>query len=282
MSKRNTISQLLRVRRDWLDSSIASILLGLSAVGVPTALGQCHPATPNPCAADGQCNPKRDTWGNYTTHWRPYPGDTIGLTPTPAEGGPVDLQQQLPTFIVPTPDKEDQRGPIRPTRPAASAGAQPAADGLRPAEDQPFGQAPPANDAQPAEPAAEEPAPGPLDGLDLPGFGPPQGSLQQLPQIEDGPPALPGGLMQALTMGSEASLPGGMSTSARAIAAPAAAANAGRSVPKVTIVKSREVAPVSANIELTNPAAMSVQKTMDQDLQQAIYYEASDIDTTMK
>ena len=152
------------------------------------------------------CYPARDTWGNYTTHWRPFPGDTIGLTPTPADGGAVEIQDKLPTFIVPRPDQEDLRGPVRPTRPAAPTSAPAEANGEvneLPAAGPPMDQPAPANEGEPAEPAADQ-APGALDNLDLPGFGPPQGSLQPLPRIEDGPPALPSALSQAITMGNGA------------------------------------------------------------------------------
>lgn len=50
----------------------------------------------------------------------------------------------------------------------------------------------------------------------------------------------------------------------------------------VAPAKSRYVTPTAAidsqNIELGNPAAKNVQKSMDQDLEQAIYFEASDIE----
>jgi hypothetical protein len=282
MSKRITISHLLRVRREWLDMSITGILLGLSVIGTPVAIGQCHPPTPCPCAADGMCYPKRDTWGNYTTHWRPYPGDMLGLTPTPADGGTIDIQDKLEPFIMPPPDQEDQRGPARPTRPAAPTSTPAPVDGEvneLPAVGQPLDEVPPANGEQPAEPAAEE-APGPLDNLNLPGFGPPQGKLQPLPRIEDGPPALPSALSQAITMGNGATFQANFATQAQAITPPAPTvnANASKSLPKVAVGPSRFVTPVAANIELTNPAAKNVQKTMDQELQQAIYYEASDAD----
>jgi hypothetical protein len=46
--------------------------------------------------------------------------------------------------------------------------------------------------------------------------------------------------------------------------------------PNIAVAQSRFVTPAANNIQLTNPAAKNVQKTMDEDLQQAIYYEASD------
>jgi hypothetical protein len=282
MSKRITISQLLRTRRDWLDMGIASLVLGLSVVIAPDAAGQCRPSTPAPCAADGMCYPKRETWGSYTTHWRPFPGDALGPTPTRAESKALELQKELPPFIVPAPDKEDQRGPARPTRRAApTATPAPAEgemeiDGLPPVGP-PFDQAPPAEGGQHPE-AAPQNAPGTLDNFNLPGFGPPQSLLQPLPQTEDGLPALPTALSQALTLNNagtvvQASFP--TQPQATALPAPTARANSSH-------LQSKFVTPTAANIELTNPAAKNVQKTMDQDLQQAIYYEASDLDSAMK
>lgn len=286
MSKRITISQLLRNRRDWLDVSIAGLMLGLSVVSTPDAQGQCQPATPCACAADGMCYPKRETWGSYTTQWRPFPGDALGLTPTPADGGAVEIQDKLPTFIVPTPDKEDLRGPVRPTRPpaaGATSGQVETQVNEVPAAGQPLDQAPPANGQEPAEPAAEE-APAPLDNLDLPGFGPPQGLLLPLPETEDGLPTLPSALSQAITMGTggagHANFP--TQASATSLPAPTARANAATLPPKAAVAHSNFITPAAANIELKNPAAQSVQKTMDQNLEQAIYYESSEIDSAMK
>jgi hypothetical protein len=187
----------------------------------------------------------------------------------------------LPPYIVPTPDKEDLRGPVRPKRAAAPATAPEAVDnGLEGLPPLPQNQAPPAEGEQPAEPAAEE-APGALDNLDLPGFGPPQGLLQPLPRIEDGPPALPSTLSHAITMGNGAAIQANFPTrvTATAVPAPSASANYTRPQPKTAEPQSHFVTPAAANIELTNPAAKNVQKTMDQDLQQAIYYEASDLDS---
>jgi hypothetical protein len=288
MSKRITISQLLRNRRDWLDMSIASLVLGLSVVIAPEASGQCRPTTPAPCAADGMCYPKRETWGNYTTHWRPYPGDALGPAPTRAEENASELQKELPTFIVPTPDKEDQRGPVRPKRTAEpTTTPAPTEGGINelPAIGQPLDQAPPAAEGeQPAEPPAEQPPGGLNNNLDLPGFGPPQSLLQPLPQTEDGLPALPTALSQAITMGSGGALPSDFPTRAQAttLPAPTARANSSNLQTKTAVAQSKFVTPTAANLDLTNPAAKNVQKTMDQELQQAIYYEASDIDSTMK
>jgi hypothetical protein len=273
MCKRITISHLLKARPNWVDATVASLLLGLGVLGSTPTLGQCRPAAPAPCAADGMCYPNRNTWGSYTTNWRPFPGDTVGVAPTPAaEDARID---QLPPYIVPGPEQEDLRGPVRPTRPVAPAG-QPAAEGAPPAIGQPLEQAPPENLEQPGEPAADE-APAPLDNLDLPGFAPPQSLLQPLPHIEDGPPALPSALSRAITMSGGVDYQSTAASQTQLQAAPTANANSSPKARAVTIADSRFVTPAASNIELINPAAKNVQKTMDQDLEQAIYYEASDI-----
>lgn len=273
MRKKITISHLLKMRPNWVDATVASLLVGIGVVGAAPVQGQCRPATPAPCAADGMCYPNRNTWGSYTTNWRPFPGDTVGVTPTP-ETEEQRLQSELPPFIVPGPEQEDLRGPVRPTRPVPPT-EQPAVETPPPALGQPMPEPFPGGEAQPAAPAAEE-GPGPFDDLDLPGFGPPQGRLQPLPTIEDGPPALPSGLSRALAVRGDA---GGQTNFAvaQSPSAPTATANASPQTTKLSIAPSRFVTPAANNIELTNPAAMNVQKTMDQDLEQAIYYEASDM-----
>lgn len=94
---------------DQFDVSIASIVL-LSAAGASIAMGQCRPPAPLPLCSRWHVIRKRETWGSYTTQWRPFPGDSLGLTPTAAEEKAADLQRELPTYIVPTPDKEDRAG----------------------------------------------------------------------------------------------------------------------------------------------------------------------------
>jgi hypothetical protein len=222
------------------------------------------------------CYPKRDTWGNYKTQWHAWPGESVGLTPTPAPGTPGGSDQLQP-YIRPRLDQEDLRGPARPPRavaPAEGAAAAPAANGAAPA----------VNGAAPAQPAAgapagnQEAAPPANDGLQLPGlpglpdFGP-QGSLQPLPQLEDGPPSLPQGLSRAVVaqpaMPQPSQLQPAMSKATKQ--------------PTVSVVPttSRFVTPTAAfdtsHLELSNPAAKNVQKSMDQDMQQAIYFEASDL-----
>lgn len=256
-------------RGQWGKKLAATIVMGLTVAGSAMAHGP-HPATPCPCAADGTCYPKRDTWGFYRTNWRAAPGDNVGRVPTPAGQGSQERLQELPNLVRPLPEQEDLRGPVRPTRPSATAeGAEapPAASG----------QQPPAEDAQaPAEGAEAAPAVAPpAGGLDLPGFGP-QGSFQSLPQIEDAPPALPTGLSRALTQ-----MPGNSTASSKTTVMVNPVNSVRPVVRSLPVANSDYVTPVSntQGIELANPAAKKVQKTMDQSLEQAIYFEASDLQT---
>ncbi len=278
------VSRISKLRSGATAMAFATAtLLGLTSLGHAQVHGLL-PATPCPCAADGMCYPRRETWGNYKTHWRTWPGDTnVGLTPTPAAGTAPGISDQLPPYMRPPVDQEDLRGPVKPIRPAAPAaegaaaavegGLPPLNGGVQPA--QPGGAAPagaPANNGDEAAPPAN-------DALDLPGFGP-QGSLQPLPQFEEGPPALPAGLSQALS--AQFSTP--VNLTQGTIQQPTVAANPSASVrPVINAVpsNSRYVTPAAAidtsHIELANPAAKNVQKSMEQDLQQAIYFEASDM-----
>ncbi len=271
------MSQPSKIRRGHAGKKLAAaIVMGLSVAGSALAYGP-HPATPCPCAADGTCYPKRETWGYYKTHWRIAPGESIG-PPTPA-GGIPEIKDQLQPFIRPLPEEEDLRGPAKPVRPAAPA-EQPAAtvEGQQPPQE---GQG-----QQPAQPANEAPAAAPAGGLELPGLPGveglgPQGSFKPLPRIEEGPPALPSALSAALS-----SLPPQQPNveHATVVANPVAAVPAVKS--NLPVANSRYVSPVSTanvgNIELANPAAKNVQKTMDQDLQHAIYLESSDLSGQIK
>jgi hypothetical protein len=255
-------------RGPWGKKLAATIVMGLTVAGPALAHGP-HPATPCPCAADGTCYPKRDTWGFYKTNWRPAPGEKVGRGPTPAGQEAQERLQDLQPFVRPLPEQEDLRGPAKPTRPATEVNTVPPATGqLPPAGGQqpPAGVQPPANGGE-AEPAEAQP----LDGLDLPGFGP-QGSIQPLPQIEDAPPALPSGLSRALT-----ALPNTNSaTASRTTVIANPVRPAASSLP---VANSNYVTPASntQRIELANPAAKNVQKSMNQDLEQAIYLEATDL-----
>lgn len=255
-----------------LNAAVA-MLLGL----VEPGYGQVHcprPDSPCPCAADGMCYPKRDTWGNYKTQWHAWPGESTGLTPTRPDGTLPDGGQLQP-YIRPRLDQEDLRGPARPPRATTPAeGAVPAINGAAPGVNAPA----PAQPAAGAPAGNQEAAPPANDGLqlpglpDIPGFGP-QGNLQPLPRLEDAPPALPQGLSRAVVAQPALSQPSQLRT-----ATPQTTKQ-----PTVSAVPttSRFVTPTAAfdtsHLELSNPAAKNVQKSMDQDLHQAIYFEASDM-----
>jgi hypothetical protein len=250
-------------RGQWGKHLAATIVMGLTVAGPALAHGP-HPATPCPCAADGTCYPKRDTWGFYRTNWRPAPGESVGRTPTPAGQDAQERLQELQPYVRPLPEHEDLRGPVRPTRPSTTnteVNEVPAAGGQQP----PAGAQPPANGGEVAPAEAQ-----PLDGLDLPGFGP-QGSFQPLPQIEDAPPALPTNLSKALT-----ALPNANTSSRTTVVAnPVGIVRPVAST--LPVANSNYVTPATnvQGIELANPAAKNVQKSMNQDLQQAIYLEAA-------
>jgi hypothetical protein len=251
-------------RGQWGKKIAATIVMGLTVAGPAMAHGP-HPATPCPCAADGTCYPKRDTWGFYRTNWRPAPGDNVGRVPTPAAQGLENLREQLEPFVRPLPEQEDLRGPAKPTRPSVTTEGNEAPAGRQPAGGQPAGGQQLPAEAGEAAPAEAQP----LDGLDLPGFGP-QGSFNALPQLEDAPPALPTNLSRALT-----ALPNANSNARTTVIAnpvrPAAST--------LPVATSNFVTPASnvQGIQLGNPASKNVQKTMNLDLEQAIYLEASDL-----
>lgn len=243
------------------------ILLGLGAVlfaGLPASavLGsECSPMTPCPCAADGTCHPKRDTWGSYQTRWRPWPGETVSKAPTPVEPGKEDTTgEQLPKYVLPSPQQEDLRGPVKRPKPA------------KPKD-------------EPTEVPAEAPAnPGPvdelpLDNFELRGFDPQSTNTipEALPAVEDGPPRLPASLRNALAAGPTIAQPVSTNSSAtisanRSSSSLVPAQSAVVATPQV--VPASAVQPISA-IQLTNPAAQSVFGPADDQLQQAVYYETT-------
>ena len=207
---------------------------------------RCLPPTPNPCAADGVCRPKRDSWGHYKTNWRPWPGETVGQQPD--EAGPEDVPTEdfLPPVELPKPEQEDLRGPAKDKKkPQRSSDA-----------------------ADEALPAAQLEL---LDDTDP--FGP-QGNNQpqQLPLVdpnmEDAPPALPASLRQAALLRNVAPLAQRQPTVAN---------------PPITALPPVRQPLQQANwqqpaIGLVNPASALVTDPEADSLQQAIYYEASDLD----
>lgn len=70
-----------------------------------------HPPTPLPCAAEGVCLPKRETWGVSKTRWRPWPGEKAGLQPTQSAAAAADKPDDaFPPYERPSVDEEDLRG----------------------------------------------------------------------------------------------------------------------------------------------------------------------------
>lgn len=252
---------------------LTGTLLVLSMTEAPAIGGPCQPTTPCPCAADGTCHPKRDTWGTYITRWRPWPGETVGLTPSQAEAEAGAAEGQLPQLERPRPELEDLRGPAKKT-PSAAAGGQPTGAGEveLPGVPEIPGPAEAPGAGEEAPPAGEQNLP--PGGFQIPDFQP-QGSLQTLPEVEDAPPALPAGIRQALTANGT-TLP-----AVREQPSPSVSANHSKSsaLPQLRVTDPR-VLPATTlrpigEIELTNPAAASVYHQDDDQLQHAIYYETA-------
>lgn len=265
------MSRVLKIGIGLLGSILAVLLAWELGNSKMARASECQPPTPCPCAADGMCHPN-DTWGNYKTRWRPWPGDQVGLTPTKAEETESSILDRLKPYQPPRPEQEDLRGPAKKT-PASSA-AQPAATDGNP-------QAEPAlNGAEPAGQDIELPGLPGLPGFDPQGFLPPE-KLQQLPLIEDGPPALPQSLSAALAVTPYIALPQTQSKSG-----PTVEANRSRittiasedsiSTEESHIVRTSAELQQVSSIHLANPAAKNIYKPTDEELHQAIYIETSD------
>lgn len=194
----------------------SSLLLALAAASTSFAVVREAP-TPEPCAADGICRPKRPTWGHYRTQWRTWPGEVVEAEPTPAEEAEEQLEP-IPEVELPPPREEDLRGPERSRTAAGAAGApeggvqeppiereqeipQPMQD-FDPTPDAEFQGAPPRplpeEPADEEEPESDEPFQNIPDlDTDFPNLSP-QGSTTPRPRAEDAPPELPPSLRQAL------------------------------------------------------------------------------------
>jgi hypothetical protein len=133
------------------------VMLGL-VVALVAATAHASTCTPAPCAADGICLPKRATWGWYQTHWRPWPGEQVRPTPTPAEQTPTGQQgeqENLGQVQLPDPNKEDQTGPETPEEERREA----------PAPETPATEIPSGGETAPLV--------NPLESLDAPSTAPP-------------------------------------------------------------------------------------------------------------
>ena len=207
----------------------------------------CKPATPCPCAADGICRPNTTTWGHYTTRWRTWPGEAAGRQPTPADGVPDDQPQPLPPYETPTPDQEDLRGPAKDKAAKKDRGDDAEAPAELPAD----------------EPGQLLPGPGELPAFDPQGSQqlPPRDNQLVVPPMDDAPPALPDSLRQAAAV---------LNMPTYTTRQPAA---------RPTVMPTIRQAgwQSSPSIQLINPAAAIVTAPEADALQQAIYYEASDL-----
>lgn len=269
----------------------AKLMLGLlssitlmSLLASSSLLRAAQQCTPPPCAADGTCRPKTESWGYWQTHWRPFPGDDAAAAAAGRglEPEPIDPEEGLGPLQRPEPSKEDQAGPEEQERdPEAPAEegtlGDPAAPG-GPAEPLPvldplgirlptvpnmqaaLPPEPPAQIKQLVNPAASvQPIADPVhdDNVRPAGFRP------QLEKPQDAPPSLPPslkrvaqltGILQPLPPVQEGHVrkdAAVMQTSAQAI---------GTDVPH--------------GIRIINPAAAYTAEPDKGGLQQAIYYEA--------
>ncbi len=267
------MSRLSKIGMGLMGWSLATVLV-LELDGARSIqASECLPPTPCPCAADGKCLPKRDTWGNYQTHWRPWPGEQVGLTPTQAEEQESNLRERLPNYQPPRPEQEELRGPAKGSK--SQSGGASSTTTAAPQD------APAANEAKPAEKEIDLPGLPGLPGFDPQGYFPPE-NPQQLPPLEDGPPALPLGLSASLAV-----TPIQQNLQKQPTSGPTAVANQSRAVfipAKVdNSIETGFVLPAAAesqplsNIQLQNPAGRNIYKPTDEELHQAIYIESSDV-----
>ncbi len=268
----------------WMASLLS---LAVAALDMPNAagaqVGVCRPGTPYPCAADGTCRPKRETFGSYHTRWRPWPGDPQQAVSTLDDDQTPDDKQELKGFERPTPEKEGNRAPAK-TNAFQSSETEPETDASEAATEE-------------QEPATDLPAEDLFPDFDD------QSSYQLLPPQDDAPPALPPSLRKFATSHQLArvALPQLSQTNpvrqSFAIAPnPARQATAKKPLqqplryPALRYPAPRYPEPSSAitqvaaeqrissrthrpaNMNLVNPAATGTQ----QGAQQAIYYEATD------
>ncbi|MEM6656419.1 MAG: hypothetical protein AAF596_11480 [Planctomycetota bacterium] len=154
------------------------------------------PPLPPPCAVDGSCKPKRDTFGYYSTRWRTWPGERSLAETT------LDAERSLPPLQPIDPKLEDREAPA----PSEEVGIESGED--RPQPELPA--LPPILGPPAPEPGdeAETPA-GPRGVPRLPPLGasyrgpnttPPyvQAAAREIaPDAVDGPPSLPNGLPKA-------------------------------------------------------------------------------------
>jgi hypothetical protein len=269
----------------------------------------------SPCSPDGTCIPNRPTWGVYQTHWRPYPGDVVRKEPTLAKEETAEKErekrdQEMRGPLLPAPKEETETGPKKPEpgaegveeapaevapaveapameAPAGEAPADAAPAPQEPAEADPFGAQPPALPQRLAERTAGAPnvASEPLTqdqrnrGADSATIAPrptPRPGVKQAAVIgEDQPPVLPASLIEFARSGGKSRV---VPAAARLALPPSVQPSA--KAPEAGVRSDADVNPASAEaplgIQLVNPAEARIAEPGAEEVQQAIYFEASD------
>lgn len=257
-----------------LGFTLAAILFVVAgAESLTYAVGEricgCGETTPCPCAADGICRPKRETWGFYESRWRTWPGEP---TPRPRAADSqtpdeADAPQNLPEYELPLPEQEDLRVP--PKSKKKKDGDEESDAGEEPIEipgAAPFGL--PAEEPGQLLPGPEA-APADEGGFDIDPFG----VLPEVPQMEDAPPALPASLRQAVA-------PKRMPRVARRTPMPQVKQVVAKGLNITPEMLAQPVRQVSWNqptsMPVINPAAAIQPSVAKEPLQQAIYIESTD------
>src|SRR5262245_13680558 len=93
---------------------------GLCAAALGTTLPWSPPQVAPPWSPDGACMPRYETWGWYSTRWRPFPGDVISGTPT--EAGETEGPDAVESLQGPQTPSSAQEGNIGPQRRPAAGG----------------------------------------------------------------------------------------------------------------------------------------------------------------
>ncbi|MCA9241221.1 MAG: hypothetical protein KDA37_13520 [Planctomycetales bacterium] len=172
-----------------LSSATALVLLAApAALAAHTPCTDCPTACP--CAAEGACRPKRDTWGYYQTRWSRWPTDPGDSVTVPAEGS-----SQLPTLVVPPKTEEDRAAPAPSDAEETSEAEAPQSPEVDLPDLPPLPDLPGAPAGAPAERPDGPPELPPLPGLSPPpGIGPPSApgaSNRRTYRRENAPPPLP-------------------------------------------------------------------------------------------
>ncbi len=224
--------------------AVGALALLLAGFECASYANSCLPQIPAPCAADGVCRPNRGTWGYSKTRWRPWPGETVGQGPTPADAAGEADEKALAPFETPPPEEENLRGPAKSKKAKADEEADVEIPPMELPGIPPAAEGPAADESDPFAPGPEA----------LPVFDPQtnQSEVPATPSMDDAPPALPASLRQA----------------ARQLSAPQSEAMV------QPIRQASWKQPTS--IALINPASAIVAPSDTEPLQQAIYYEASD------